>query len=218
MVTGRNASCKNVDKVLEELSDGCDICLEMRDVTPLLLIENGDQYYVNVRGIIDRLRLLDVQTLVQSRFGVECARLFKVIIDFKYIGERQLGEICLMNLNEVRQCLYTMMNENYLEVQEIPRSVDRDPHRTYYAWYVPWIALHEKVLCSMYNCLGNLLERKQLILTKQEELSTQLPTSKSKAGQRENLDAQLQMANNALAKVQVAITKLLHQIMLHRDF
>eukprot|EP01083_Nonionella_stella_P081913 225918_1 len=211
-----------VEESVKILSDGNEILDELNDILPVLIARSSG-FHVNVCGIIDYIRKLDVQRLVHSRFDTlevesseqrnEASRLFGAIISMRKIGDKQLSEICMMKHATVKKVLYRMLSDKFVEMEYIARSIDRDPKKSLFLWSINWCSLHKKILQSLYNATANLMV-KQLNIRKiiqKIENDNSHKTNKNTKQKWTKLCAAFEHLTRAIQKIDT-------QIALHRDF
>ena len=62
---------------------------------------------------------------------------------------------------DVRPLLSALSADSLISVQEVPKSADRNPARTFYLWYVDLPKAYSVLLGSLYKTLYNIARRKQ---------------------------------------------------------
>jgi len=101
-----------------------------------------------------RLRRRVLEAVVRERFGEDSVRLVRILLetgkmDDKHVRMRvfwhlefadvfaclQLAKVGMKAAKEVRTTLAAMNNAGLIAMQEVPKSADRAPMRTYYLWY-----------------------------------------------------------------------------------
>lgn len=61
--------------------------------------------------------------------------------------------------SESRQCLFKMFRGGIVQMQEVPKSNDHHPTRTFYLWNVNLPKVYEKLMDDMYKTIRNLRMR-----------------------------------------------------------
>ena len=69
-----------------------------------------------------------------------------------------MSELALMPYKDAKELLYTLYTENFLELQELHRTPDFSPLRTFYLFKVPLEKLTAKLLSVCYKAIFNLME------------------------------------------------------------
>lgn len=225
-----------VDEWLGVLSEGNEVLNELSDVLPVLVLRSN-AYSVNVRGIMDHVQLLDVQKLVHCRFdslsaaesagdpeeeeealslrGQEGAasRLFGALMAMRKVGEKQLAELCMMRQSTVKQVLYRMLSDHFVAIEYVPKTPDRDCIKSFFLWSIDWVAIHKKVLQSMYDAVSNLLVKKRSV-RKQIEIAEHDDAHKAS----DHAKTRWKRLCAAFEHLAAIIQRVDLQIALHRDF
>lgn len=96
--------------------------------------------------------------------------------------------------NDVRVLVNTLSTANIVALQEVPKSVDRQPARTIYLWYIDPARAHATVLASLHGTLANIMERLstekgrvQSILDKRDRSDIAGDENRLNRGEREDL-------------------------------
>lgn len=62
---------------------------------------------------------------------------------------------------EAKDMLYKMLSENFISLQEIPKTPDHAPSRTFYLYTVNVLSAARMLLHRCYKSVTNLIERRQ---------------------------------------------------------
>ena len=73
---------------------------------------------------------------------------------------QQVEEFALIPAKEAKELLYKMFSEHFVSMQEIPRTPDHAPSRTFYLFTVEITQLSRMVLEHCYKSLANLMSRR----------------------------------------------------------
>lgn len=82
----------------------------------------------------------------------------------------QLGTLALVPVNSARETLARLSDLNYIESQEVPRTADRAPSRTFFLWYVNYPKVIDTIIQRQYKALANLQAQRFFQLEKQKAL------------------------------------------------
>jgi len=116
-------------------------------------------YVINFNSLFEELRLKHIQSLCRSRYGSLSARIFRCLLEHHRLEETQLSELCTAPRKEVRRLLYTMHRAQLVSLQDVPRTADRMPQKTFYLWGVPREAVCQHYLETLYFSWCNLRVR-----------------------------------------------------------
>lgn len=71
---------------------------------------------------------------------------------------------------DVRVITAALSASSLLELQEVPRSADRAPSRTFYLWHVDLARAYAAMVSHLYKTMANLIQRKAAELEKKRAL------------------------------------------------
>ncbi|NWI85956.1 RPC3 polymerase, partial [Pitta sordida] len=96
-----------------------------------------------------------------SAFGSRCARIFRLLLRKKHLEQKQVEDFAMIPAKEAKDMLYRMLQENLVSLQEIPKTPDHAPSRTFYLYTVNVVAAARMLLHRCYKSVANLMERRQ---------------------------------------------------------
>ncbi|KAK2871953.1 hypothetical protein FQN49_002680 [Arthroderma sp. PD_2] len=115
---------------------------------------------VEFRHLARQLRHLEIERLVESRYGTVAVRVLRVLATKGRLDEKRLQEISLMPSKDLRQILARLQSAGFIDLQEVPRDAQRQPSRTIYLWFYDAdrvvMMLVEDTYKSMARCLQRL--------------------------------------------------------------
>ncbi|KAF3479844.1 DNA-directed RNA polymerase III subunit Rpc3 [Arthroderma uncinatum] len=115
---------------------------------------------VEFRHLARQLRHLEIERLVESRYGSVAVRVLRVLAAKGRLDEKRLQEISLMPSKDLRQILARLQSGGFIDLQEVPRDAQRQPSRTIYLWFYDAdrvvMMLVEDTYKSMARCLQRL--------------------------------------------------------------
>ncbi|NWW89834.1 RPC3 polymerase, partial [Rhynochetos jubatus] len=77
-----------------------------------------------------------IPLLPPLRFGSRCARIFRLLLRKKHLEQKQVEDFAMIPAKEAKDMLYKMLSENFVSLQEIPKTPDHAPSRTFYLYAV----------------------------------------------------------------------------------
>lgn len=104
---------------------------------------------------------LSLIPLLVPRFGSRCARIFRLLLRKKHLEQKQVEDFAMIPAKEAKDMLYRMLSENLVSLQEIPKTPDHAPSRTFYLYTVNVMAAARMLLHRCYKSVANLMERRQ---------------------------------------------------------
>ena len=153
----------------------------------------GPNYCVNMRRIIDLIRMKEIEAVVRERFGGPACRIFRLLIMKRNLEQKQIAEMAMIPVKDTRELLYKLLKAEYVQIQEVARTSDHAPSRTFYLWRVDLLRVVEQVGRELYRATSNLRarlihelsqERETLQLLERAQDTSTVPLT---AGQRQNL-------------------------------
>ncbi|NXM33565.1 RPC3 polymerase, partial [Oxyruncus cristatus] len=114
-----------------------------------------------------RAPLFPHSRLLPPRFGSRCARIFRLLLRKKHLEQKQVEDFAMIPAKEAKDMLYRMLSENLVSLQEIPKTPDHAPSRTFYLYTVNVAAAARMLLHRCYKAspkhqpAANLMERRQ---------------------------------------------------------
>ncbi|KAF1630725.1 DNA-directed RNA polymerase III subunit RPC3, partial [Eudyptes filholi] len=77
-----------------------------------------------------------IRSPLPRRFGSRCARIFRLLLRKKHLEQKQVEDFAMIPAKEAKDMLYKMLSENFVALQEIPKTPDHAPSRTFYLYTV----------------------------------------------------------------------------------
>jgi len=112
---------------------------------------SSSKIQVEFEIIARRLRRNIVETIAREKHGPEGARIVRLLLTTGKLDEKQVSiylSDCLIDNNDimqisrlvmmapkdVRPLLVALSADSFISTQEVPKSIDRNPTRTFYLW------------------------------------------------------------------------------------
>ncbi|XP_057308573.1 DNA-directed RNA polymerase III subunit RPC3-like isoform X2 [Hydractinia symbiolongicarpus] len=130
----------------------------------------GGMYAVNIHRSINMLCQSVCATVVQERFGSKACRVFRLLLEKKHLEQKQIGEIAMIPFKEVKELLYKLFEERFLQLQEISKTADYAPSRTFYLFTVDLPQVTRFLLNRCYQAIGNLMARRRFEMDENKRL------------------------------------------------
>ncbi|TFK06612.1 actin, cytoplasmic 2 [Platysternon megacephalum] len=121
----------------------------------------GGMYVINLHKALATLATATLESIVQERFGSRCARIFRLLLRKKHLEQKQVEDFAMIPAKEAKDMLYKMLSENFVSLQEIPKTPDHAPSRTFYLYTVNTLSSARMLLHRCYKSVANLIERRQ---------------------------------------------------------
>lgn len=114
---------------------------------------------VEFRHLVRQLRHLEIERLVEARYGTVAVRVLRVLADKGRLDEKRLQEISLMPSKDLRQILARLQSGGFIDLQEVPRDAQRQPSRTIYLWFYDADRVVMMLVEDAYKCMARCLQR-----------------------------------------------------------
>lgn len=130
----------------------------------------GSTYCVNMQRIIDLIRLKQLEAVVRDRFGVPALRIFRLLLLRGQLEQKQISDFAMMPQKDCRELLYRMLRGGFLGLQEISKTSDHAPSRTFYTWRANVAGASECLAAELYKAAFNALTRLKFEMMKDKEI------------------------------------------------
>ncbi|KAG6874316.1 hypothetical protein C0995_001541 [Termitomyces sp. Mi166 len=108
-----------------------------------------------------RLRRRVLESVTRERHGAEGVRILRLLLNTGKMDEKQVSKIAMMAPKDVRPLLAALAADSLISTQEVPKSADRNPTRTFYLWYVDLNKAYSVILGNLYKSLYNIRMRRR---------------------------------------------------------
>ncbi|XP_054477018.1 DNA-directed RNA polymerase III subunit RPC3 [Anoplopoma fimbria] len=120
----------------------------------------GGMYVVNLHRALANLARATLESVVQERFGSRSARIFRLLLRKRHLEQKQVEDFAMIPAKEAKDMLYTLLSQNLVQLQEIPKTPDFAPSRTFYLYTVNQLPTARMLLQNCYKTVANLVERR----------------------------------------------------------
>ncbi|XP_039885757.1 DNA-directed RNA polymerase III subunit RPC3 [Simochromis diagramma] len=120
----------------------------------------GGMFVVNLHRALANLARATLESVVQERFGSRSARIFRLLLRKRHLEQKQVEDFAMIPAKEAKDMLYTLLSQNLVQLQEIPKTPDYAPSRTFYLYTVNQLPTARMLLQSCYKTVANLVERR----------------------------------------------------------
>lgn len=151
---GNEGVPENVAGVLRHLSEDGLMFLDSCGSGP-----GGEQFKLHMPKVLQFARLHDLQAVIRNKFGPHAIRIWRLLLLNGQMEQKQVAELAMVPKEEAREALYAMLQAGYLTLQDVPRTNDRAPSRTFYTWRASSHVTIARMANDLYRAAGNLHER-----------------------------------------------------------
>lgn len=114
---------------------------------------------VEFRHLARKLRHLELERIVESRYGDVALRVVRILRAKGKLDEKRLQEISLLPFKDLRQVLGLMQTAGFVDLQEVPRDALRQPSRTIYLWFYDPDRICSTILEDTYKSMSRCMQR-----------------------------------------------------------
>nr|XP_005991739.1 PREDICTED: DNA-directed RNA polymerase III subunit RPC3 [Latimeria chalumnae] len=161
------------NEIFRSLPSGYNISKQILDQYLTLLVDDpmefvgkagesgGGMYAINLHKALACLARATLESVVQERFGSRSARIFRLLLRKRHLEQKQVEDFGMIPAKEAKDMMYTLLSENLVSLQEIPKTPDHAPSRTFYLYTVNTLPAAETLLFHSHQTVANLIERRQ---------------------------------------------------------
>ncbi|KAF8965272.1 RNA polymerase III subunit RPC82-domain-containing protein [Flammula alnicola] len=142
--------------------------------------------------IARKLRQNIVESVARSKHGPEGVRILRLLSHTGKMDEKQISKNIMMAAKDVRPLLVALSADSLICTQEVPKSADRNPARTFYLWYVDFQKAYSMILGNLYKTLYNIMARRRAECEYSEVAAVLEKRQRSDVSQDENLLTRLE--------------------------
>ncbi|KAF7712095.1 Uncharacterized protein PECH_004545 [Penicillium ucsense] len=117
------------------------------------------KWRIGFRGLARKLRHLEIERLVEMRYGDVALRVLRVLHAKGKLDEKRLQEISLLPFKDLRQTLSSMQTGGFVDLQEVPKDAQRQPSKTIFLWYFDPDRVSSTLLEDTYKAMSRTLQR-----------------------------------------------------------
>uniref|UniRef100_H3DQC2 DNA-directed RNA polymerase III subunit RPC3 n=1 Tax=Tetraodon nigroviridis TaxID=99883 RepID=H3DQC2_TETNG len=120
----------------------------------------GGMYVVNLHKVLANLARATLESIVQERFGSRSARIFRLLLRKRHLEQKQVEDFAMIPAKEAKDMLYMLLSQNLVQLQEIPKTPDFAPSRTFYLYTCNQLPTARMLLQNCYKTVANLIVRR----------------------------------------------------------
>ncbi|KAL0089313.1 hypothetical protein J3Q64DRAFT_1808606 [Phycomyces blakesleeanus] len=181
----------------------------------------SSQYSINFLKLRENMKRKLLEGLVREKMGVATCRILRILIEKGKLDESQVQKLAMLPPKDTREKLALLNLRGFVEIQEVPRTADRAPGRSFHLWYVPLEKIYEELLVDVYRTVANLQQRRRQELKVRSRLLEKL----NRQDVKENIDllgegdkAEITQMDKVLERIEISKKRLDQMIMILRDF
>ncbi|KAJ5442312.1 RNA polymerase III Rpc82 C -terminal [Penicillium cf. griseofulvum] len=192
------------------------------NLTTKHVISGLPTWRVAFRGLARKLRHLELERMIESRYGDVALRVVRVLHAKGKLDEKRLQEISLLPFKDLRQTLASMQTGGFVDLQEVPRDAQRQPSKTIYLWYYDPDRVCSSILEDTYKAMSRCLQRIKFERGRERDFLDKTERTDVKGHEEEFLsEAELEHLRNWKAKealLLAEVSRLDDMVAVFRDY
>lgn len=125
----------------------------------------GQMYAIDLGLVIDYLVKEYLSSMVTSRFGPRCCRVFRLLLRRGSLLLKQIEESVMLPAKDVREYSYMLIKEGLVRNQQVPKTPDLAPSKSLFIMYVELDQVVYQATDHCCRAMSNLLIRYEHELT-----------------------------------------------------
>ncbi|CCG80566.1 DNA-directed RNA polymerase III subunit rpc3 [Taphrina deformans PYCC 5710] len=93
------------------------------------------EWTVDYPHLANTLRQLEIEALIHQKLGDLAPRLLRIVQAKVKVDEKQLSTTALLKSKDIRHILTALHEMGVLDLQEVPKRLDRQPSMTFFLWH-----------------------------------------------------------------------------------
>ncbi|KAJ5794486.1 hypothetical protein N7457_001085 [Penicillium paradoxum] len=192
------------------------------NLTTKHVISGLPTWRVAFRGLARKLRHLELERMIESRYGDVALRVVRVLHAKGKLDEKRLQEISLLPFKDLRQTLASMQTGGFVDLQEVPRDAQRQPSKTIYLWYYDPDRVCSSITEDTYKAMSRCLQRIKFERSRERDFLDKTERTDVKGHEEEFLsEAELEHLRNWKAKealLLAEVSRLDDMVAVFRDY
>lgn len=119
----------------------------------------GGEWFVPFEELRETMKRVSYEQIIENKFGPLALRLFRIIKDKGMVNDELLARTALLRADTIAQLAATLHDFGALDLQEVPRSNDRTPVKTFFLWFHNPKRSYGIILQDMYKALSRMYKR-----------------------------------------------------------
>lgn len=111
-----------------------------------------------------------LRNVVEEKFGTAAIRIMNILREKGKLEEKHISKLALVSISETRDLCSRLFHASLLGLQEVPKTKDRDPAKTFFLWFVDEAKCRAWLLDHLYQSLARLGQRRNEEMRKQTPL------------------------------------------------
>jgi transcription initiation factor IIE alpha subunit len=158
--------------------------------------QRGPLYALDVGSVIDYLLKEHICSVITTKYGPKCCRLFRILLQKGPLLLKQVEEIIMLPARDVREYSYMLNMENFIRNRQVPKTPDNAPGKSVFILSVEMDPIVYKIADLSCRSMYNLLTRYDFELNRNEPLLSRSRAVQDLLGTKEQTDEWNQYFNS----------------------
>jgi hypothetical protein len=116
-------------------------------------------YSVSLPALPSHFETLAYLALLEKRLSPTATRIARCLLAEGPLDDKILGEMLLMTAKEVREVCFQMLSLGFLQLQEVPKTLDHAPSRTIFLWNIERSIVRRNLSTRLHQVMLDYSER-----------------------------------------------------------
>lgn len=134
--------------------------------------QRGPMYALNLGLVVDHLLKEHICSVIATRFGPKCCRVFRVLLLRGPLLLKQIEECIMLPARDVREYAYMLIKEGFIRNRQVPKTPDNAPGKSVFIMSVELDRVVYNLADLSCRSISNLLTRHDLELKRNEPILT----------------------------------------------
>ncbi|KAH0610892.1 uncharacterized protein H6S33_011319 [Morchella sextelata] len=180
------------------------------------------EWSINYKELGKLIKQLEVEKVVEERFGSMGTRLLRIVKDKGKLDEKQIANIALLKQKEIRATLSGLHEAGHLELQEVPKTATPQVSRMFFLWFYDFERAKNALIGDVYKAMARCIQRTNTERDKRKSLLEKWERTDVQANQEEYLTTgekrELEIWSTREEKLLAQLMRLDRIVMIMRDF
>ncbi|KAM0790324.1 hypothetical protein ACM66B_003209 [Microbotryomycetes sp. NB124-2] len=120
----------------------------------------GAKWQVGYKSLMTKVKMATVHSIIKQKYGEVALRCWKILELKGNLDEKHLARLAFLSAKESREQIGRLSSACLIEQQDVPRSADHAPSRTFYLYSVNLGNTFKTLLDKHFKALSNLSSQK----------------------------------------------------------
>lgn len=130
--------------------------------------DRGPMFAINMGLVVDHLMKEHICSVIASKLGPKCCRVFRVLLMRGPLLLKQIEECIMLPARDVREYSYMLIKEGYIRNRQVPKTPDHAPGKSVFIMSVDIDQVVFKIADLCCRSMSNLISRHEFELQRNE--------------------------------------------------